>query len=683
MADRHKNRTAEDNAARKAAHIAKHSDIAADLDAALGKIDWKRRHRAERDFLTFLRTYCTGEGGFLETPPPKAMQPIVRDMAEAIGDNSTPYHIRIARGHGKTSYTKGAIKWMLATGRRRFIVAVGSNSGNAQNILDDVFDGMVGNPAFVQDYPEIAVPFLKLGGAYQRAKTQTYHGENTNPQKSSSRLVLPIVRGADADGNPGKGDPLPTSGAILLAVGFASGARGKVKMTQRPDFVIFDDLQTDDRSASEEQVHKSAARVKKAFMGLAGHRKKIAAIMTSTPIAPDDLSETFAADPGWNTKTYKMLLSWPKCHDPAASVEERKSRRDFWQEYADIFQGEQASGRPPHVAANRFYRAHRRAMDEGAEVLNPGNYDRKTELSGVQHAMNLLFRDGVDAFMSEYQMQPPRQVFALDVTARLIMSRVRKDAPAVTVPPWAVLTVAATDINPSYALSTAVISFDLALTAQVVAYHVTPIKIPEKTPDPEFDRLVYAALVAHGREIAAQGVKIDRWGVDAGGRMFRAVTRFAPSSVDSCALEATAMLGKGGQNWNPNVRSRIRNPLNDTVYCRDSQGREWLAWNADAYKERMHLAWTAEIGAPSGLTLFGGGVNHARFASQIANERLVSKEKIRRPDGQDGWRYKWATKEPHDYGDCCAMCYALAGAEGLTGDGTRGASGNAFDNWTF
>ena len=36
-------------------------------------------------------------------------------------------------------------------------------------------------------------------------------------------------------------------------------------------------------------------------------------------------------------------------------------------------------------------------------------------------------------------------------------------------------------------------------------------------------------------------------------------------------------------------------------------------------------------------------------------------------DGRDCYAYKWITRNPHDYGDCIAMCYALAGADNITG----------------
>ena len=644
-----------------------HGDIAADLDAAIAGIDWKRRRRAERDFLYFLRTYCTSEdpadGAFLEIPPAKGLQPIIRDMEQAIGDASIPYHIRVARGHGKTAYTKGAALWVAATGRRRYEIAVGANDDNATGIIEEIFTAATTNPAFIQDFPEIAVPFQKLQGAYQRAKTQKYHGKLTKPRKAADRIVFPTVD------NPATGRPFPSSGVILEAVGFNAGARGKVKGILRPDFLIFDDLQNDERAQSEGQVAKMAAKVKKTFMGLAGHRKKIAAIMTSTPIEADDLSETFAADPGWKTKTYKMVLAWPTCHNPEATADERKGIRDLWEEYWEIFNAEKNADRNPHIAANKFYRKHRKAMDAGAKVLNPQNFDPATEISGIQHAMNILLRDGEATFMSEYQMQPPRNAFAFELTARLILSRVRRGVPPKTIPPTTVFTAATTDVNPGYGITTTITTTDVRLTALVTAYHVTRIRIPDNLNDTEFSARLFAALKAHAREIVAQGIPIDKWGIDAGGRQFNTVTAFVQTVKAEFGIEAVAMLGRAGQNWNPNVRSRIRSEKNATVLCQDAQHRRWLAWNADEYKEKMHRAWATEPGAAGGLSLFDGNANHYRFAVQVANEKLKAKTRVKSADGKERYSYKWQTKNPHDFGDCLAMFYALAGAEGLTGEG--------------
>jgi hypothetical protein len=272
--------------------------------------------------------------------------------------------------------------------------------------------------------------------------------------------------------------------------------------------------------------------------------------------------------------------------------------------------------------------------------------------------------------MGEYQMKPTRNAFALELTVKTILQRIRRGVPAKTIPADTVMTVAATDINPAYALTTTVITFDMQLTGLVTAYQITPVKIPERLNDTAFDKKLTAALRAHAAEIAALGIHIDKWGIDAGGRQFKTVTKFAPTVAAEFGVEAVAMLGRAGQNWNPNVRSRIRSEKNATILCRDPQGRRWLAWNADEYKEKMHRAWGAEPGADGGLSLFDGNANHYRFAVQVANEKLKAKTKVKSTgDGKERYAYKWQTKNPHDFGDCLAMCYALAGAEGLTGEG--------------
>ena len=664
VADRHKSRTAEDLAAQAAKQRAAHSDVGAAFDAALAEVDWRRRERCAKSLATFAATYCTGEGGFLETPPPPSMRGILDEMQTAIGDSSTPYHIRIARGHGKTSYMKCAVAWALSYGLRRYIVSVSADAKKAAAITADIVAFMTSAPKWVQDFPEVSVPLRRLGGAYQRARSQTCHGDNTDIRLSANEIVLPTVW--KRENGKKTGEKYNTSGAIMAAVGVHGNARGLVRGSLRPDLVLFDDLQNDEMARSEERVAEAVQIVRKAFMGLAGHRKKIAAVMTSTPIAPRDLSEVFAADKSWKTTTYKMVTAFPRCFGAKEG--------DLWRQYADIYQAELLAGRRPHLAANRFYRAHRAEMDAGAAVLNPKNYDSKTELSAIQHALNLYYRDGESAFMSEYQMEPPRASFLFEIAAEMVVQRVRRGVPMRTVPQGTVLTVAATDINPGYALSTAIVCFDVMRTGFVTAYHVTPVKIPDRLNDTEFGQRLFAALSAHARELAAQGVKVDRWGIDAGGRQFDTVTRFAPSAAALCGIAATPMLGRAETQFNPNVKSKIRAAKNDTVNCRDAQGRTWIAWNADRYKEAAQKAWGAEVGAVGGLSLFDGG-DHTKFALQVANETLVNKVETK-----FGYKYAWKTREPHDYGDCLAMCYALAGDENLTGDGS---SFQAVKQWTF
>ena len=52
---------------------------------------------------------------------------------------------------------------------------------------------------------------------------------------------------------------------------------------------------------------------------------------------------------GWKTKTYKMVTTWPRCHNPEATAEERKGVRDFWTEYWEIFCAEKAADTNLHA----------------------------------------------------------------------------------------------------------------------------------------------------------------------------------------------------------------------------------------------------------------------------------------------------------------------------------------------
>ena len=297
----------------------------------------------------------------------------------------------------------------------------------------------------------------------------------------------------------------------------------------------------------------------------------------------------------------------------------------------------------------------------------------KGQISGLQRLMDEYHKMGHADFMAEHQMEPQRESFAVPISAKMVMSRTRKGVARLTVPTDTVLTVATTDINPSYGLTTEIQCFDVNLTSLCTAYWVTRIHIPDELNDVEFTRRVEIALAAEGRKIASLGIPINKWGIDAGGRQFVAVTHFAPNSQGLCGLDALPMLGRAGQNWNPNVKSRIRTALNDTVLCRDVQGRQFLAWNADAYKEKFHLACGTETGATGGFSLYDDPRGHAKFATQIANERLKSKVKMKSDSGGGVERYafQWVSRDPHDFLDTSAMGYALAGAHSIDGSGTQ------------
>lgn len=610
----------------------------------------RRRARCEKSLVQFLQTYCMEDGGFIDRRPSKSMYPIIEAIQAAV-TTSGWYHVRMPRGHGKTSYVKGGIAYALAYGFRKYVVAVAAAGGNASSMLRDIFNLFERSDTFCADFPEIAVPIRKLDGKTQRAKALTVGGKPCNIRINAQEMCLPTV------------DGYPASGGIINAVGFNANARGKVRGALRPDLVIFDDLQDEEMAKNPDRVRDAEQTVEKNFLNLGGHTKTIAALMTSTPIEPDDLSELFSTKETWYTTTFRMVEKWPA------------TKETLWEEYRAIRRHERILGRRPHIACNRFYRKHRAAMDKGCEVLNPDNYDRKLEVSGIQHAMNLFF-NGEEQFLSEYQMQPKRQQIVFNLTPAIVVKRVRPDWQPLTVPHESVLTAIGTDLNPAYGFSAAMTTFDRLATGTVVWYGIHQTNLhKERMTEAEYQASIYNELVNFSRLLAqdclAHNIKPDVWAIDAGGDQFAPVMRFWRNAKElGVPFEIMPMIGRAGKNWNPFVRSRIRHAINETVECgdtdRDGNRERWTAFNADYWRETMQRAWLGEVGTPGGLSLFGGDLNirHDDFAEQVSAEKLRKKEM-----GSDGrMRYEWfgGDKHRHDYGDAVTMCCAAAGNKGLT-----------------
>lgn len=610
-----------------------------------------RRERCRESLFEFLCTYCMGDGGFLKTRPSERMKEIVAHLQATVREGGRT-HIRMARGHGKTSIIKGACVYALAYGFRKFVVAVAARRGDASGIVDDIFALLESDGAFAEDFPEIAYPIAKLGGVLQRSHNQTHRRRRTKINKTAERIVLPTI------------EKSPSSGAVVVARGFKGATRGLVRGSMRPDLLLFDDLQDDKAAKNPQIVQAYDEMLEKSFMGLGGHDKQIAAFMASTPIFPDDLSEIYAQKANWLTFTYPMVISEPDCW--------RSADGDPWQEYFAIRKDSIAAGEPEHRAANAFYAAHRAEMDAGGEVLNPDFFDHVTEMSGLQHAMNLRFANGEAAFDAEYQMRPRAKSEVFHVTAPLVASRVRAGVPQFHIPPETVFTAAATDLNPAYGFSTVMVAFEKNQTGFMPYYAIfkgDPLPIPDALPERVKVQRLTQALVIHGRQIAQvcklHGIVLNRWGIDCGGKQWAAVCNFARTSKQLCGLGCVPMAGRGGRAWNPNVKSRLTDARNETVYCADAaRGWRWMAFNADFWHETAQRAWLGEAGMPGSLSLFDGA-RHGELAAQVAAEYLEYKVEL--ANGRVD--YRWRSTGKHDLGDAATMCYALAGAFGISASG--------------
>jgi len=298
------------------------------------------------------------------------------------------FALAMPRGSGKTVLCWVAVLWSILHGHRRYACLLACNKDRATDLIDTVQQAIRFNTKLAADFPRELCPLVKLEGEPRRCKGQRYKGEPTGPVWSADKLVFPNIPGSKA------------SGAIITGAGLTGGdVRGQQHILPdgqtviRPDLVVPDDPQTDETANSELETRRRVELLNGAVLGMAGPGKKIAALMACTVIQPDDMAEQMLdreKSPEWHGERMKMLYADP-------------SNGELWDEYATIRRLEFLND-GTGSEATEFYRTHQDDMDAGAVAAWPERY-YEDELSAVQHAMNLRFRNET-AFFAEYQNEP-------------------------------------------------------------------------------------------------------------------------------------------------------------------------------------------------------------------------------------------------------------------------------------
>ena len=296
------------------------------------------------------------------------------------------FAMAMPRGLGKTSLCEAAALWALMSGRREFVCLIGSDAGHARTMLESIKVELETNSLLLEDFPEVVYPIHRLEGIFQRAGGQTYKGKQTWMSWSADELVLPTIARSRA------------SGGIIRVAGIEARIRGmKFKRPDgrpvRPSLVILDDPQTDESARSPQQTTVRMATLNGAILNLAGPGQKISAIMPCTVIYPGDMADQILNSklhPIWQGERTKLVYSFP-------------TNTVLWEEYAETRARDFGGGGDGHVATE-FYIAHRDEMDAGSVVAWPELHDRD-EVSALQHAMNLMYRDE-RMFWAEHQNEP-------------------------------------------------------------------------------------------------------------------------------------------------------------------------------------------------------------------------------------------------------------------------------------
>lgn len=364
----------------------------------------RRRNKCEKSFLEFCKTYFR----HLFTINFSASHLLVIESIERTVMHGGLQAIAMPRSSGKSTLCEVGAIWALLSGHRRFVMLIGSTETAAREQLENIKAELEHNELLQADYPEALFPIAKLEGINKRCQGQTANnGQKTNITWTANEVSLPTVTGSKI------------SGATLRVAGITGRIRGTKKTTAdgksiRPDYVLLDDIQTEESSKSTMQCQERLKIINSAVLGLSGAKVKISAVMPCTVITKGDLADQILDKkmyPNWNGIRIKMLESEPE-------------NKELWDKYEDIYKDSlRECGNISK--ATEFYKLNQKAMDNGAKVYWDERYN-PDELSAIQHAMNLKIRD-VRSFASEYQNSPltedygitDRQISKEDILAKL------------------------------------------------------------------------------------------------------------------------------------------------------------------------------------------------------------------------------------------------------------------------
>lgn len=660
-------RAKEYSAARNRAQSSAGRDI-----APLPKIkNYKRRKRA----LVSLRAFC--EIYFPETFPLEWSEDHIKVLTKlelAIREGGQ-YAIAMPRGFGKSSICEIAALWALFNGFHQFVCLIGAESKHGTDMLDSIKVELESNPLLLEDFPEVVYPIHRMENIAQRTKGQTFNGKPTHMEWSADVLVLPTIKGSLA------------SGGIIRTAGLGARVRGmKFKRPDgkpvRPSLVILDDPQTDDSARSPSQVQKRIELINGAVLNLAGPGKKIAAAMPCTVVQQNDLADqilNLKLFPTWQGERMKLVYQWP-------------DRMDMWETYIQMRRDSLEQGGRGE-AANEFYKTNQEEMDRGAIVAWKWFYKPPDEISAIQCAINLRFRDAASerAFMAEQQNEPlppidemrSGRIWAFTTSEHL------SGLPKGQVPLNATTLTSFIDVQ-GEALYWLVAAWENTFTGHVIDYGTYPDqaqdyftldtikrKLSDVFPTAGLEGAIYSGLGFLVPKLLTRDwmredgtvMRIRRCLIDANwGNTTEVVKKFCRQSVFSSLLtpshgRAVNASGVPFSEYKRKPNDRIG--LNWRVPGRTTKEMiQHVLWDGNFWKTFIMHRVAVTQGDPGALTVYGRDEReHAMFRDHILSEYPI--ETTGRGRTVHEWQLRVGMRENH-WWDCLVGSYVAASMEGIS-----------------
>jgi hypothetical protein len=629
-----------------------------------------RREACRMDLVKFAETYFReppdpeaypGKAGLLSLP----LSPVHREILQRFQERilyGGQQALAAPRGFGKDTLSVVAAIWGAAFGHTRFVVFVCWESSAAAARIAMVRNEVETNRKLAEDFPALCWPARLLERAAQRARMQTYQGQFTRIQWGEL-IVFASIPGVES------------SGVVIAPASISGNIRGMNVNGSRPSFVILSDPQTDESAKSPTQQEDVLRRINKDLGGLGGHSEPLATLALVTILRRRDVADLLTdpeQSPQWSGLRFRAIESWP-------------ARMDLWEEYeehlAEDAKGRDATGR----GAMRFYLENRGEMERGSRVLWEDAYIQKLtpdgsplEVSALQHFMNLRWRNGVDAFNTEYQNEPPEVEGDGDELETAAIQGRLSGFPHRIVPREAVRVVRAIDVGARYiwhvtmavapALSTAwivdyervpVLSGELA--AASAAGEMGDLRDPESATRPALEAQVLGVL----QRLRAEEESGLYLGED-GGRRRCDLVLIDSGWLESVVYTAVKQAGPSyratkGQGTLPGQKRFVRpvgrknaRKVSEHWWCgRLPVGVDLWNLDADHWKRFVQERLRQDADQPGGLLLFGATPKiHKWIARHLTAERW---------DPVTG-KFVVVSRQNH-WLDCAAMC--LAGADML------------------
>lgn len=224
----------------------------------------------------------------------------------------------------------------------------------------------------------------------------------------------------DTDGvwRENQGEIETSNGVTVLGKSRKSQVRGIVHplTNARPTKIIADDFEDSEEVLNPELREKDKRYFREDVEGATDIAGRTVIQATGTPLHRDAWLPSLAREPAWDFRAYPAISSWP-------------TRMDLWERCRDLWAAagvhdpddpEDPTRKTASEIAQQFYRSHRKAMDEGAEVL-------WSEGEPLLELMLKRWAMGESAFSKEKLLEPRDASLATFDVDRIIRHRIEGD----------------------------------------------------------------------------------------------------------------------------------------------------------------------------------------------------------------------------------------------------------------